>query len=159
MSMYPHVRVYIVMPEGGIWRLVRDHPEHAYPQLASTMQRVIHIIYRGSELLKIVGSYASFDAQGRRDFLQKIDASLEAHTCRQRIAVIRKSERPNIGMIRYYEREAARWTEQHFWDVPNDLVVRIANDLMGSQRPHGTKAIPILKPEPINETRRNRAHS
>jgi hypothetical protein len=155
--MAVHFRGYFVMPgQGcGLKRLVRDalhwEPDKntAFPQFASSRRQYIEAIYDKRGLIQARGFYKRFDAAGFwmvHDTEAPSDLLTRDH-CERQIAAIRKSDCPDIGLIRHYQRKRDEWDAYHWWTVPESMLTLIRNDLKGPRRPCGTKPIPILEPE------------
>jgi hypothetical protein len=119
------------------------------PQFAGTRQKMVQVITvrrNGKLLFRASGTYAEFDQDGR--FYVSNSSMLKAFQLVETHEAIEKERLKNpdvrdLGLRR-------RWKglkDKTSWEISAEEREAIVADLLGSERPKGTKAIPLLKVE------------
>jgi hypothetical protein len=145
-------RFYVVTDE-GLRRVPLKVLEErlAAPQLTAARQKAIEVLYewRADRLyLKASGQYLSFDDRGviyvptddLRTAMEVVSTANEI--ARERL---RNSKVASLDL----RRRDKGLTSELGWPVSQAELRQIEADLMGSDRPVGTSAIPVLKTTPI----------
>ena len=153
MKQTARIRVYVWLDTGPrrLPHQALDGAKYCYPQLASTRQKAVQAIYefRGGRLYlaPLDGDYATFDADGgfcaSDEDLHATGLLAQALSAAEREKVKPVS---NLAAVRDWKSAGAKYDAEQRWQLSSDDKRLIVADLLGSERPSGTKAIPILKP-------------
>jgi hypothetical protein len=153
MKQTTRIRVYVWLDTGPrrLPRQALDGTKYCYPQLASTRQKAVQAIYefRGGRLYlaPLDGDYATFDADGAfyvsDEDLHAAGLLAKAHSAAEREKL---KPVPNLAAVREWKSARAKYDADQRWRLSSDDKQLIIADLLGSERPRGAKAIPILKP-------------
>jgi hypothetical protein len=142
-------RHYIATNEGlrRVANKVIMEDQGALPQFAGTRQKVVyvHTVQREGKLLfRAMGQYAEFDQDGRFYLslatLLRVDRQVEAY-----VAI--EKERLENGIVRdiSLRQKFRKLKDSAAWEISAEEQEAIVMDLLGPDRPKGTKAIPLLK--------------
>lgn len=148
-----NIRLYLVT-DRGLRRVTTSalfvKRDLRLPQYADSRQAALQAIYEwraGRLFLELMGTYMEFDKGGRqfvsRQALRNARLRLSAG---EQIAEERASA-PSIANFRIYQR-VRELERQSRWEPSDEHYSLVTADLLGSARPPGTRAIPLVKPLP-----------
>jgi len=145
------IRFYISTNE-GLRRVATKaliEKEGVFPQFAGTRQKMVEVITQrrdGDLLFRASGVYADFDQDGRFyvSMSSMVTASrmVEAHGAIEKER-LKSPDVRDLGLRRNWK----DLKDKTRWEISAEEREAIAADLLGSDRPRGTRAIPLLKVE------------
>jgi hypothetical protein len=136
------------LPMGAVHN--RAKPQHRYPQLSGKRVREVEAVYefRGDRLFMapLIGNYVIFDETGQLKVDEEaLFATMEAVAAQDDLRKTTTENVPDLAKARSARKTIARRDAEHRWSLDEEQRRAITRDLLGSTRPHGAKAIPILR--------------
>jgi len=146
-----HVRTYL-LTDDGLRRVTTNalfvKRDLRLPQYAGSRQKAIQAVYEwraGRLFLKVTGTYLDFDQNGRQFVSRESLMHASATVGISGQIELQRRNTPAVADFDSYRQLRALRAEAS-WEPSEKDRELVAADLLGSARPPGTKAIPILKP-------------
>jgi hypothetical protein len=146
--MHPNIRIYVKIDD-RLYRLPGEAYAKRRPIASLAGKRVqtiqvLHVNEGGRLAFNVQGLYFRFNDQGYFEISNdELREAMEAVELKSDINEQRRKQ-PVIAIADQYRR-AQQYDRETKWEPSRPEIDEIRSDLLGSKRPAGTKAIPLLK--------------